>query len=106
MPKVKKLILVTATHHPLHSLWVKLVDEIAGELGIDKEIKYEDYVLLTEYGDTDEFGMAWLPQLLAELDDESVKLVISQMPLNEALQPDYEKAKELIIAKIEELEGG
>ncbi|RLG84166.1 MAG: hypothetical protein DRO40_02060 [Thermoprotei archaeon] len=106
MPKVKKLILVTATHHPLHSLWVKLVDEIANELGIDKEIKYEDYVLLTEYGDTDEFGMAWLPQLLAQLDDGSIKLVLSQMPLNEALQPDYEKAKEQIIAKIKELEGG
>ncbi len=106
MPRIKKLILVTATHHPLHSLWVKLVDEIASELGIDKEIKYEDYVLLTEYGDTDEFGMAWLPQLLAELDDNSVKLLLSQMPLNEALQPDYEKAKELITTRIKELEGG
>ena len=50
--------------------------------------------------------MAWLPQLLAELDDNSVKLLLSQMPLNEALQPDYEKAKELITTRIKELEGG
>ncbi len=106
MPKIKKLILVSATHHPLHNLWVKLVDEVTSELGLDKEVRYEDYVLLTEYGDTDEFGMAWIPQLLAELDDESIKLILSQMPLNEALQPDYEKAKELVITRIKEIEGG
>ncbi len=105
MTRVKKLILVTATHHPLHGLWMKLVEEIASELGLDKEVRYEDYVILTEYGDTDEFGMAWLPQLLAELEDGSIKLIMSQMPLNEALQPDYEKAREVILSKIKELEG-
>ncbi len=106
MVKPKKLILVTATHHPLHGLWSKLVDEIAGETGLDKEVRYEDYLLLTEYGDTDEYGMAWLPQLLLEFEDGSIRLLLSRLPLNEALEPDYDKAKEIVLDKIRELEGG
>lgn len=104
MAKPKKLILVTATHHPLHELWVKLVEEVAQELGLEKEIRYEDYVLLTEHGDTDDLGMTWLPQLLVELDDGTIKLLLSKMPLNKALQPDYEKAKEEVLEKIKDLE--
>ncbi len=106
MPKPKKLILVSATHHPLHNLWAKLTEEIANEYGIEREIRYEDYLLLTEYGDTDEYGMAWLPQLLVELDDGTIKLLLSQMPLNEALEPDYERAKDIVVKKLKELEGG
>ncbi|MCD6488635.1 MAG: hypothetical protein J7K21_05365 [Desulfurococcales archaeon] len=106
MVKAKKIILVTAPHHPLHSLWSKLVDEISNELGLEKDVRVEDYVLLTEYGDTDEYGMSWIPQLLVELEDGSIKLVLSRMPLNEALQPDYNRAKELVINKIKEIEGG
>ncbi len=106
MVKPKKLILVTATHHPLHSLWSKLVDDIASATGLEKEIRHEDYILLTEYGETDEYGMAWLPQLLIEFDDGSIKLLLSRMPLNEALEPDYEKAREIVLSKIKEFEGG
>lgn len=106
MAKPKKLILVTATHHPLHELWMKLSDEVSKILNIEKEIRYEDYVLLTEHGDTDDLGMPWLPQLLIELDDGTIKLLLSKMPLNKALQPDYDKAKEEILNKIKELEKG
>ncbi|WFO75687.1 hypothetical protein J4526_02080 [Desulfurococcaceae archaeon MEX13E-LK6-19] len=106
MAKPKKLILVTATHHPLHELWVKLVEDVAQTLNLEKEIRYEDYVLLTEYGDTDDLGMTWLPQLLIELEDGTIKLLLSKMPLNKALQPDYEKAKEEVLSKIKEFEEG
>lgn len=106
MAKPKKLILVTATHHPLHELWMKLSDEVSKILNIEREVRYEDYVLLTEHGDTDDLGMPWLPQLLIELDDGSIKLLLSKIPLNKALQPDYDKAKEEILNKIKELEKG
>lgn len=106
MAKPKKLILVTATHHPLHELWMKLSDEVSKILNIEREVRYEDYVLLTEHGDTDDLGMPWLPQLLIELDDGSIKLLLSKIPLNKALQPDYNKAKEEILNKIKELEKG
>ena len=104
MPKPKKLILVTAEHHPQHKMWVKLVEEIAKQAGLEYEIRIEDYVLLTEHGDTDDLGMAWLPQLLVQLDNDKYKVLLSRMPLNKALQPDVEKAKEEILSKLEELE--
>jgi hypothetical protein len=104
MPKAVKLVLVTATHHPYHKLWSKIAEEAAHELGVDLEVKYEDYVYLIEHGDTDEYGMAWVPQILAEFDDGSVKVLLSQLPLNEALQPDKDKAVETIVKKVRELE--
>jgi len=105
MPKVKKIILVTATHHPYHSLWKKLAEEVANRHGIELEIRYEDYVFLIEHGDTDEYGMAWVPQILAEFDDGSIKVLLSQLPLNEALQPDLGKALEIMEEKIKQYEG-
>ena len=104
MPKPKKLILVTAEHHPQHKMWVKLVEEIAKQTGLEYEIRIEDYVLLTEHGDTDDLGMAWLPQLLVQLDNGEYKVLLSRMPLNKALQPDVEKAKEEILSKLKEFE--
>jgi hypothetical protein len=104
MPKPKKLILVTAEHHPQHKMWVKLVEEIAKQTRLEYEIRIEDYVLLTEHGDTDDLGMAWLPQLLVQLDNGEYKVLLSRMPLNKALQPDVEKAKEEILSKLKELE--
>jgi hypothetical protein len=103
MAKVVKLILVTAKDHPQHKLWVKLLDKLAEELGVEKEIKIEDYLLLTEHGDTDELGMPWLPQLLAQLDNGEIKVVLSRMPLNKALQPDIELGLQEARKKIEEI---
>ena len=106
MVKLKKIYLVTATHHPYHELWSKLAKEIADKLNTELEVKYEDYLFLMEHGDTDEYGMAWVPQMFAELDDGSIKLLLSNMPLNESLGPDYEKAKEIVLEKIRELTEG
>uniref|UniRef100_A0A7J3XYC8 Uncharacterized protein n=1 Tax=Thermogladius calderae TaxID=1200300 RepID=A0A7J3XYC8_9CREN len=99
MPSVKKIVLVTAEHHPYHKLWVKLADRISKELNVPLDVKIEDYVYVNEYGDKDEFGMAWLPQILAELDDGGVRVLLSQLPLNQALQPDEEKALEIMKSK-------
>ncbi len=105
MPKARKLVIVTATHHPYHKLWMKIAEEAAKQLGVELEVKYEDYIYLIEHGDTDEYGMAWVPQILAEFDDGSVKVLLSQLPLNEALQPDKDKAVDIIVKKVREYEG-
>ncbi len=106
MPKPVKLILVTAKDHPQHKMWVKMAEELSKEFGVELEVRYEDYLLLTEHGETDELGMAWLPQLLVELDNGEIKPLLSRMPLNEALQPDPEKAKEAVREKLRQLTGG
>jgi len=103
LAKPRKLILVTAPHHPQHKLWLQLVDEIAKERNLEKEVRIEDYVLLVEHGDTDELGMAWLPQLLVELDNGEIKLLLSRLPLDENLQPSIELAKKEILRKLDEL---
>ncbi len=102
MSKPIKLILVTAEHHPQHKMWIKLVKEIAEQTGLEYEVRIEDYILLTEHGDTDDLGMAWLPQLLVRLDNGEYKVLLSRMPLNKALQPDIKKAKEEILNKLKE----
>ncbi len=104
MAKPRKLILVTAPHHPQHKLWIQLLEEVANEKGLDKEIRIEDYVLLVEHGDTDDLGMAWLPQLLVELDNGEIKLLLSRMPLDENLQPSLELAKKEVLKKLEEIQ--
>jgi hypothetical protein len=103
---IKKLILVTAEYHPLHKYFMTLTDRVVKELGVEKEIKYEDYVFLIEHGDTDELGMAWLPQLLAELDDGRIVLLLSKAPFDAQLKPDVEKGYEEIMSKIKSLIGG
>ncbi|WP_440060212.1 hypothetical protein ACSU1N_03470 [Thermogladius sp. 4427co] len=96
MASVRKIVLVSAEHHPYHKLWVKLADRISKELNVPLDVRIEDYVYINEYGDKDEFGMAWLPQILAEYDDGSVRVLLSQLPLNTALQPDEDKALEIM----------
>ena len=104
MAKIKKIYLVTATHHPYHELWMKLAKEVADKLGVELEVKYEDYLFLIEHGDTDEYGMAWVPQIVAEFEDGTYAVLLSQLPLNESLQPDPEKAVEIMLNKVKELE--
>lgn len=104
MVKAKKIYLVTATHHPYHELWVKLAESLSKNLSIDLEVRYEDYLFLIEHGDTDEYGMAWLPQILVELDDGTIRVLLSQLPLNEEFKPDFDKALEIMVNKVKELE--
>jgi len=101
--KPVKLILVTAKDHPHHKLWSRLAEEVAKETGLPLETRIEDYLLLTEHGDTDDLGMPWLPQLLVEMDDGSIKPLLSRLPLNNALQPDLEQAKKQILERLKNL---
>lgn len=101
MVTVKKLILVTAEHHPYHNQWLAMSKELANILGVELEIKIEDYVFAIEHGVTDEFGMAGLPQLLVELADGSIKPLLHEIPLDSNFQLDFQAAKKLALEKIE-----
>ncbi|RLG71373.1 MAG: hypothetical protein DRO23_12060 [Thermoprotei archaeon] len=97
---VAKIIAVSSTAHPLHKFVKKLCEAISEELKIPYEIRIEDYVFLTEYGDKDEYGFAFLPQIFVQYSNGSIRLVLSKIPINEKLKPDLEKAKNIILEKI------
>jgi len=104
--RVVKLVLDTIKHHPLHKKWVELAQRLAEEFGAELEVKEEDYVYAIEHGDTDDLGMAWLPQLFAVLDDGSVKLVLSQFPFDpKTTNPDPEAALEEARRRLREILG-
>ncbi|MEM1627923.1 MAG: hypothetical protein QXP02_00230 [Desulfurococcaceae archaeon] len=103
MSRVVKVVVVTADHHPYHKLWLELAKRLGEKVNTPVEVKMEDYVYLVEHGDKDEFGMTWLPQILVETDDGKVYWLLSQLPLNDRLQPDEERALEIMINKLKEL---
>jgi hypothetical protein len=104
MGKVKRVVLDTAEFHPLHRNWVSLAQTIAKELNVDLEVKQEDYVYAISYGDKDDFGMAWLPQLFLEMEDGSVKLIMSQYPFDPATtKPSDEMALAEARRKVQEI---
>ncbi|MEM4553095.1 MAG: hypothetical protein QXW05_03490 [Ignisphaera sp.] len=97
---IEKFILVTATHMPQHKHFKKLAEELSKELKIDLEIREEDYVFVSTYGEKDEFGMSWLPQLFAVVDGE-IKPILTKFPINEkTLELDYEKALKEVKEKL------
>jgi len=100
---IKKLILVTASHHPHHKMFIKLLNKLVEELKVEKEIKSEDYLFLIKHGETDEFGMAWIPQLLVELEDGSIKPILTKMPFDKSLRPDLKEAYKECLSKLKEL---
>lgn len=101
--KVKKIVIVTAEHHPYHKLWLKLADKLSKILNAPLDVKNEDYVYLVEHGDKDEFGMSWLPQILVELEDNTIHWLLSKLPLNETLQPDEDKAISEMLEKLKSI---
>lgn len=84
MAKLSRLILVTADHHPLHKYFKELAEELSRKYGVPLEVRMEDYLFLIEHGDTDEYNMAWVPQLLAELDSGEIVKVLTKPVLDSA----------------------
>ncbi|MEM0153751.1 MAG: hypothetical protein QXJ56_01375 [Ignisphaera sp.] len=96
MSIIKKIILVTAKHLPQHKYFEKLANELANELNVELSIVEEDYVFVNTYGEKDELGLAWLPQLFVVI-DSMIKPVLTRLPINErTLEFDMEKAKQMI----------
>ena len=104
MARIRKIILDTAEFHPLHKAWLNLAKRLAEELGVELEVKKEDYLYAIEHGQTDDLGMASLPQLFAELEDGSVVLIMAEYPFDpKTTKPDKELAYKEAKKKIEEI---
>jgi len=103
MAKVVKLILVTAKHLPQHRYFMKIVDALAKELNVEVEVREEDYEFLSKYGEKDEFGMAWAPQLFAVLDDGSITPILTKLPIDSNLRIDVSKALDEARKRLKEL---
>ncbi|MBW9141197.1 MAG: hypothetical protein K1T65_05820 [Candidatus Aramenus sp.] len=101
--KPKKLILVTSDAHPLNKAFQNITDSISKELGIEKEVKIEDYSFLADYGEKDDFGMSWLPQLFVQMDDGKIYPILTNLPLDKSLKPDEEEGKKEALNKIKNL---
>lgn len=96
MSNVKKIVLVTAKHLPQHKYFENIAKELANELNMELEILEEDYVFVNTYGEKDEFGLAWLPQLFAVMHNNVVKPILTKLPISErTLEFDIEKAKRI-----------
>ncbi len=104
MGRVAKIILDTAEFHPLHNAWKKLAEKLSKELDIPLEIKKEDYVFAIEHGETDDLGMAALPQLFVQLENGSVKLILGSYPFDPVTtKPNEDMAYEEAKKKLEEI---
>ncbi|WP_338600650.1 hypothetical protein V6M85_12355 [Sulfolobus tengchongensis] len=99
----KKLILVTSESHPLHKVFMEIVDELSKELNLEKEIKMEDYAFLADYGEKDEFDMPFLPQLFIQTADGKITPILTKIPFDASLKPDKKSGKEEAIKKIKNL---
>ncbi len=99
MTKPVKIILVTAEHHPYHKMWMRIAEKVAKKLEATLEVRKEDYLFVVEHGETDEYGMAGLPQIIAQYPDGTYKPLLSQLPLNEKYKPDEDKAVEEAVKK-------
>jgi len=94
---VRKIVVVTADWEKLSGLAKKACEEAARKLGVKVEERKEDWEYLTEHGTKDEYGGVDLPQVFLELDDGSVKHVMTRVPLSSAGKPDLEAAVKTII---------
>jgi len=104
MAKIKKIILDTAEFHPLHKAWLNLAKRLAEELGVELEVKKEDYLFAIEHGETDDLGMASLPQLFAELEDGRIVLILAEYPFDpKTTKPDKEMAYQAAKKRLEEI---
>ncbi len=93
---IKKFVLVTASHLPQHKYFLDVAKKLANELGVELEVREEDYEFLSQYGEKDEFGMAWAPQLFVVLENNDVKPILTKLPIDEkTLKIDTARAYEL-----------
>lgn len=105
MARIVKVILDDLPHHPFHKQWKQLAERLAKELGVPLEVKSEDYVFAVEHGETDDLGMASLPQLFVELEGGEIRLVLSRFPFNPAtMQADPDEAYRQAMERIKEIQ--
>jgi len=97
----KKLIVVTASYDPLRKRILRIVNNVASQKRLEVEVKEEDWIFLTKYGEKDELGGASIPQVFIEYDDGSIRHVLTRVPINERGKPDNEAAERIILDALE-----
>jgi hypothetical protein len=97
--KPVKIILVGAPWAAFNDKLKKICQEVASEKGLEFEERNEDYLFLMKYGEKDELGGADIPQVFIQLDDGTVKHILTKVPVAGA-QPDFEEARRRILEAI------
>lgn len=96
----KKVLLVTATWAPFDKKLRRLCKEVAEEVGAEFEVREEDWVFLTKYGEKAETGGADIPQTFVILEDGTVIHAFTKIPLDERGKPDPKRAREILLEKL------
>jgi len=91
----KKLVLVTTDWAPFSDKVAKICEEEAAKVGVQFEIRKDDWMYLTKYGEVDELGGADVPQVFIE-SGERIVHVLTRVPLDENGKPDFEGARRRI----------
>lgn len=91
----KKILLVTADWDSVRKYVEPVCKGVAAELGVELEIRNEDYGFLVEHGEKDDFGGVEIPQVFV-VDGEKVKHVFTRIPLTADGKPDIRGATEML----------
>ncbi|HWQ17494.1 MAG TPA: hypothetical protein VNL13_06665 [Sulfolobales archaeon] len=103
MTRIVRVILDTASYQPQHRFFLDIANWLSKLLNVELKIIEEDYVFANQYGDKDDFGFAWLPQLFVELEGGVILPVLTKPPFNpNTLELDQEASKKEIIDKLME----
>ncbi|PSN84586.1 hypothetical protein B9Q11_04410 [Candidatus Marsarchaeota G2 archaeon ECH_B_SAG-F08] len=91
----KKIVLVTAPWDSVRKYVEPICKVVAEQLGVELEIREEDYSFLVDYGEKDDFGGVEIPQVFV-VSNGKVTHVFTRIPLNEKGQPDITGATEML----------
>jgi len=91
----KKILLVTADWDNVRKYVEPICKSVASELGVDLEVRNEDYGFLVEHGEKDDFGGVEIPQVFV-VDGQNVKHVFTRIPLTTEGKPDVHGATEML----------
>jgi hypothetical protein len=94
--KVEGIVIVTADWERGSHYAVAICDAVAKSKNIPVEVKKEDYDLLINYGEKDEFGGVDIPQVFLKLEGGAMKHVMTRTPVNEKGMPDIEKGIKML----------
>lgn len=91
----RRLVLVTTDWAPFSDKVAKICEEEAAKVGVQFEIRKDDWIYLTKYGEVDELGGADVPQVFIESEGRVVH-VLTRVPLDINGKPDFEEARRRI----------
>jgi hypothetical protein len=91
----KKIVLITADWDNVKKYVEPICKAVSSEMGVELEIRNEDYGFLVEHGEKDDFGGVEIPQVFV-VDDQKVTHVFTRIPLTTEGRPDIKSATEML----------